>query len=48
MVAVGFNINYNAISDFSVVLELPNLREVYWEGNPVEDMSPLETMRENK
>ncbi len=48
MVAAGFNINYNAISDFSVVLELPNLREVYWEGNPVEDMSPLETMRENK
>ena len=44
---LGFKVNYNAISDFSVVLELPNLQDIMWEGNPVEDMSPLETAREN-
>ena len=45
--ALGFSVNYNAISDFSVVLELPDLQYIMWEGNPVEDMSPLETAREN-
>lgn len=44
---LGFGVNYNAISDFSIVLELPRLQTLMWEGNPVEDMSPLETAREN-
>lgn len=42
---LGYSVNHNAISDFSVVLELPNLQHIMWEGNPVEDMSPLETAR---
>lgn len=44
---LGYSVNYNAISDFSVVSELPSLKNLMLGGNPVEDMAPLETAKEN-
>ena len=42
------DVEFNIILDFKVILTMPSLKVLYYEGNPIADYEPIDLFEESK